>query len=336
MSSPTPARVRFIHVAVPPRRRRKRYTNPPSSPVLRYAWKSPHLKAGKRLQHSPNGDVRRVQDYVLKVSKKNSNSEEERFRDDPELAFQILKSIGPHRNVVECVEHPNPDGRLFVSATKYLAGGDLYDLTLAGGVNRKWIRAKFGCLARFLRQLHICGIAHMDLSLSKLLIDEKAKYQIRVCDFGLSLRFKRDKQGRELASRVVSQLGKAYCQDPDAWAGKKFLASQADVYSFGVCLLAVLIEDFPYSSPVWADRTFVSLYFRGEFSQYLRAPGRRSVPHSALDLVSRCVCPPERRWTMEQVCQHPYLNRSLGREYSSALPFRFRLWRMDRKRFVSA
>ena len=216
------------------------------------------------LQHSKNGTVMRLtdgrQDLVAKVRVRPRTREEEEQTDDPELARTILRALGPHDGIVEQVDHPHDPTGVCVSVTKFLPGGDLFEVVKRGGLDEFRIGKWFSELANTLRELHFCGIAHLDLSLENMLYDPQSQ-RIKLCDFGLACRVWRNTQGQELSMRQHRELGKFYCQAPEAWNGKPFRATQADVYSFGMCLLVAYTQQHPYQRPDWTDRDFVSFYY---------------------------------------------------------------------------
>lgn len=79
--------------------------------------------------------------------------------------------------------------------------------------------------------LHRHGIAHRDLSLENILVDEEGVP--KVCDFGLSTFIEKD-------TLAAGQVGKAYYMAPEVVAGDEYDAVQADVWSLGVILFILL------------------------------------------------------------------------------------------------
>jgi len=76
------------------------------------------------------------------------------------------------------------------------------------------------------------GVAHRDLKPENILIDEGCR--IKIIDFGLSSMF----DGADALLRTA--CGSPCYAAPEMVAGKRYRGSQADIWSLGVCLFAML------------------------------------------------------------------------------------------------
>lgn len=124
-------------------------------------------------------------------------------------------------------------------AMEFCAGGDLYDyVTSKPGrrVGENEALTLFVQLAKGLSFLHAHGVAHRDLSLENVLLNDG---QVKICDFGLSA------DANKVSSDVV---GKYYYMAPEVFQGAVYDPKMADVWSLGVLLFILLT-----GSPLFAD-----------------------------------------------------------------------------------
>ncbi|EGW02417.1 Sperm motility kinase [Cricetulus griseus] len=91
---------------------------------------------------------------------------------------------------------------------------------------------------------HKNNIAHRDIKLDNILLDDKGN--IKLCDFGL-------------ATRVTSGQGtKGFCGTleycaPELFSDKEYDAKAADIWSMGVVLYAMVTVSFPFKANTYSD-----------------------------------------------------------------------------------
>lgn len=161
------------------------------------------------------------------------------------------------------------------------------------------------CALRYFKQvllaaafLHANGIAHRDLSLENVLVDERGDCQ--VCDFGLAT---------SAASVPATPVGKVHYMAPEACATPETEAQYdpiaADVWSLGVMLFAMLAGRYPFREPMRRDDHFRLLEDFGV--AYLLAKldvDTDSAPGLA-DLLAQCfVVDPSARPSAATLLQH--------------------------------
>ena len=120
--------------------------------------------------------------------------------------------------------------------------GDLFDLldSVESHMSTQTALVYIQQIAEGISYLHQNNVAHMDISLENILVDEQGN--IKICDFGLACRV----PNRE----AVRCVGKPAYMAPElanpGLVEDYYDPRSADVYSLGVCLFALLFGFFPY------------------------------------------------------------------------------------------
>lgn len=151
--------------------------------------------------------------------------------------IQILKSVR-HPKVVQLLEVIEKPRHIYL-VTEFLSGGELFEFIVAHG------RLHEAQACRIFRQVilgvdacHAMGVAHRDLKPENILIDGACN--IKVIDFGLSNTFEHHD------SVLRTACGSPCYAAPEMVAGKRYKGVQADIWSLGVCLFAMLCGYLPF------------------------------------------------------------------------------------------
>ena len=118
----------------------------------------------------------------------------------------------------------------------YICGGELFDfITRPPNLLESTIRAVFGQLVQGLVYVHSQGMAHRDLKLENVLLDEN--FGIKIADFGTAGFF--SKRGN-----LRTCIGTPGYMAPEVSSGKKYKGVEADIFSLG-CILFMLNTRMP-------------------------------------------------------------------------------------------
>ncbi|RQM29991.1 hypothetical protein B5M09_009661 [Aphanomyces astaci] len=188
----------------------------------------------------------------------------------------------------------------------YCQNGDLFDLVSNAGMLHPDVAQRyFRQIVHGVAFMHSRGVAHRDVSLENVLLDDKNN--CHVSDFGLAA------ATTELRTDVV---GKPFYMAPEIVAEQAYRPVQADVWSLGVVLFMMLT-----GAPLCETASATDSRF-----QFVQTHGLRALLHSwqlthrfdcvTLDLLEKMLHPnPNARLTMAQVLQHPYVS---GRQEAAA------------------
>ncbi|KAL1428316.1 hypothetical protein MTO96_002704 [Rhipicephalus appendiculatus] len=182
---------------------------------------------------------------------------------------------------------------------EYCPGGELFDYV----VQRK--RLNEDEARRFFRQIvsavacvHRRGYAHRDLKPENLLLD--ADRNVKLIDFGLCA-----KPRTRMTASLRTSCGSAEYAAPEVLAGRKYSGSGADIWSMGVLLYVLLCGRLPFNADNMA--VLFSMIQQGKYNcpEYLS--------DRCVHLLSRMLATsPDRRITMAQLVNHPWLMEGYG------------------------
>eukprot|EP00931_Biecheleriopsis_adriatica_P007151 TRINITY_DN10846_c0_g1_i1.p1 TRINITY_DN10846_c0_g1~~TRINITY_DN10846_c0_g1_i1.p1 ORF type:complete len:829 (-),score=128.45 TRINITY_DN10846_c0_g1_i1:29-2515(-) len=244
--------------------------------------------------------------------------------EDPELEIIILLMLQsrPHPNIVklhalgrdslkgdcflllERVGH-FPDSELFayVQRTK----PELVQEKVASGI--------FRGIANGIAHIHSLHIAHGDLSLDNVLLDEGEMRPV-IIDFGLARRMVDTEDGVLTPLRPIGRsAGKPMYMSPEQWLDNVgYDGAAADVWSLGIMIVAMLMGASPLARPEAGDRRFDFLRNNmdniiGQVKEEaMQLFCERALSRSALDLLTKVliVQPPQLRLHARAISAHPW------------------------------
>lgn len=217
----------------------------------------------------------------------------------------------------------------------YYDQGDLYTyLTTLPHTRMQEPEARhtFRQLVEGVLYMHQHGVAHRDLSLENVMLNKNKNGSLDayVIDLGVaavnplgpgSATF--PCPGARLASE---KPGKAMYISPELWSGNEWEAYSNDVFSLGVILYCMLVGRQPFNSSidVWAQfitsgkwskllqhcadgKISPSSIDPGNYNYWVAAYQHLSV--SVLDLIAKLLCPINKRLTLIQILNHPWMKQ---------------------------
>ncbi|KAI1178780.1 putative serine/threonine protein kinase [Nemania sp. FL0916] len=230
-----------------------------------------------------------------------------------------LLSEGGARNVNTVIE-ALPVGQAMWMVTEYCAGGSVATLmrpTAPGGLQEKLIIPILREVAVAIHWVHKQGIIHRDIKCANVLITEVGGVQL--CDFGVAgmVETKFDKR--------TTFIGTLHWMAPELFDQNAQYGTEVDIWAFGSMVYEIASGLPPnVRAPIKIP----------QFGEYLREHIPRltgdQYSESLKDLVAFCLeDDPEKRPSIEQIQQHPYILDTDTRYPTSslaALVKAFKLW----------
>lgn len=177
---------------------------------------------------------------------------------------------------------------------EYCPGGELFDYIIAKDrLTEEEARVFFRQIVSAVAYIHSQGYAHRDLKPENLLIDED--HNLKLIDFGLCAK---PKGGMDY--HLMTCCGSPAYAAPELIQGKAYIGSEADIWSMGVLLYALMCGYLPFD-----DDNVMVLYkkiMRGKYD----IPKWLS-PGSVLLLSQLLQVDPKRRITVRHLLNHPWL-----------------------------
>jgi serine/threonine protein kinase len=203
----------------------------------------------------------------------------------------VIQHSVVHPNVVQCIgRHLTDDGKMFV-VMELVTGGELFQYLIKNGkMPDDTARKLFRQLISALSCCHSLNICHRDIKPENLMLDDEGN--LKLGDFGYAqwMHCISDKT----PGWVETSCGSPHYAAPEVIRGGRYVGKQADVWSSGVVLFALLTGGLPFDH----ENT----------RQLLRkvCEGKYSIPHwvtpAAADLIRRMMTvDPAQRITIDDI-----------------------------------
>ncbi|XP_075239067.1 maternal embryonic leucine zipper kinase-like [Convolutriloba macropyga] len=229
---------------------------------------------------------------AIKIVDKNSIG-----KDLPRVLLEIeaLKNL-VHHNIARLIEVFDTPNKLFI-VLEYCGGGELFDHIVNKDRLDEW-EATF-----FFRQIlcavyyiHGRGYCHRDLKPENILLD--ADKTIKLIDFGLCAF-----PNPGLTTPLDTCCGSPAYAAPELISGKPYLGNEADIWSLGILLYALLCGFLPFE-----DDNVSRLYEKIKLGVYEEPEW---LPMGARKLIKQCLTTdPKERITIEELITDRWLTRS--------------------------
>uniref|UniRef100_A0AAY5KY34 non-specific serine/threonine protein kinase n=1 Tax=Esox lucius TaxID=8010 RepID=A0AAY5KY34_ESOLU len=209
------------------------------------------------------------------------------------LEIEAMKSLS-HQHVCRLYHVIETNTQIFM-VLEYCPGGELFDYIIAKDrLSEEETRVFFRQIVSAMAYVHSQGYAHRDLKPENLLIDED--HNLKLIDFGLCAK---PKGG--LSYELMTCCGSPAYAAPELIQGKAYIGSEADVWSMGVLLFALLCG---YVMCVFRlMRGYVMCVFDNP---------RWLSPGSILLLNQMMQVNPRHRVTVRQLLDHPWMMTGYG------------------------
>ncbi|XP_056368999.1 maternal embryonic leucine zipper kinase isoform X1 [Oenanthe melanoleuca] len=208
------------------------------------------------------------------------------------LEIDAMKDLS-HQHICRLYHVIETPKKIFM-VLEYCPGGELFDYIIAKDhLSEEEARIFFRQIVSAIAYVHSQGYAHRDVKPENLLIDEE--HNLKLIDFGLCAK---PKGG--LDYHLSTCCGSPAYAAPELIQGKAYIGSEADIWSMGVLLYALLCGFLPFD-----DDNVMAVYrkiMRGKYS----TPNWLS-PTSTMLLDQMLQVDPKKRITVQQLLSHPWL-----------------------------
>uniref|UniRef100_A0A5F8G9F6 non-specific serine/threonine protein kinase n=1 Tax=Monodelphis domestica TaxID=13616 RepID=A0A5F8G9F6_MONDO len=216
------------------------------------------------------------------------------MNDLPRVKTEIdaMKNLS-HQHICRLYHVLETDNKIFM-VMEYCPGGELFDYIIAKDrLSEEETRVFFRQIVSAVAYVHSQGYAHRDLKPENLLIDEYHK--LKLIDFGLCAKPKGNKD-----YHLQTCCGSPAYAAPELIQGKSYIGSEADVWSMGILLYALLCGFLPFD-----DDNVMALYKKITRGKY-DIPKWLS-PGSILLLQQMLQVDPKKRISVKHLLSHPWI-----------------------------
>jgi len=208
------------------------------------------------------------------------------------LEIEAMKDLS-HQNIAKLYQVIETTSTIFM-VLEYCPGGELFDYIVAKNkLPEDEARVFFRQIVAAVGYIHKRGYAHRDLKPENLLLDKD--HNAKLIDFGLCAK---PQGGMENVLKTC--CGSPAYAAPELVTGKEYLGAEADLWSMGVLLYALLCGYLPF------DDDNISNLYRKIQSGHYTVP--EFVSQKSSDLIAQLLqVEPKRRITIDQLLKNSWL-----------------------------
>ncbi|KAK9723396.1 Nitrogen permease reactivator protein [Basidiobolus ranarum] len=197
-----------------------------------------------------------------------------------------------HENVIQTLDVIMEDNQ--IHEVMQYCPQDMFTVIKENQLTQQEIDSYFGQLMRGLAYLHHRGVAHRDLKLENLCVDENGT--LKIIDFGCAFIFL-DPLSEENRAKACEITGSDPYIAPEVFDGRPYDAAKADIWSAAIIYLCMVLKKFPWDMAKDTEKNFAMyLEFRKEGKSFTRIPG------AAFPLIRKMLDPnPDTRITINEV-----------------------------------
>ncbi|KAK9759647.1 serine/threonine protein kinase [Basidiobolus ranarum] len=171
---------------------------------------------------------------------------------------------------------------------------DLFNVIQGNELTQQEIDIYFSQMIKGLAYLHHRGVAHRDLKLENLCIDQKGI--LKIIDFGCAFIFL-DPLSEENRAKATGLIGSDPYIAPEVFNGEPYDAAKTDIWSAAIIYLCMILKKFPWDVAKPSEKNY-ALYLE----YHKNNKSFRRIPDVALPLMRQMLDPnPETRINVDTV-----------------------------------
>lgn len=217
---------------------------------------SKYGKFGKVLGAGAGGSVRLMKrstdgtTFAVKEFRARHSYESEKEYGKKVTAEFCVGSSLHHGNIIETLDIVHEKGKWY-EVMEY-APFDLFAIVMTGKMSREEVNCSFLQILAGVTYLHSMGLAHRDLKLDNVVVNEHGI--MKIIDFGSASVFKYPfENGVVLASGIV---GSDPYLAPEVYEERKYDPQPADVWSLAIIYCCMSLRRFPWKMPRMTDNSY--------------------------------------------------------------------------------
>ncbi|ORX73405.1 kinase-like protein, partial [Basidiobolus meristosporus CBS 931.73] len=202
-----------------------------------------------------------------------------------------------HPNIIRTIDVVMEEGQ--IHQVMEFCPNDLVTIIKGGQTTQEEINGYFVQMMRGLQYLHHRGVAHRDLKLENLCVDEHGT--LKIIDFGSSFIVTNPLDSLHQKS-ATSLVGTDPYIAPEVHARKGYDATKADIWSAGVVYAVMVLRKFPWKVALESDSSYVKFLQNRDKDEFFRV-----LPQESVSLIRKMLDPnPENRPSVDDIFEDPW------------------------------
>ncbi|KAI2797896.1 hypothetical protein RDWZM_007547 [Blomia tropicalis] len=238
--------------------------------------------------------------YAIKVVQVDLNKPQAKLDKDLKRELTIMHGLR-HPNCMAVVDLFRTRIRVYI-VMNFMPNGNIGNRVRKSGPLCEWnVKCWWPPIVRAVRYLHLNKIAHRDLKLDNILLDQH--FNPIVSDFGFSRFIELDDNGQQLP------LNETFCgtlshHSPQMLMRQPYLPFGVDVWCLGIMFFIMLNQKYPFEKREGKQRMYQR---QMEKDYHLKPEIKTKVSQQATQMIDFLLEPNQTlRPNVDQICQHPW------------------------------
>uniref|UniRef100_A0A7S3ZFF9 non-specific serine/threonine protein kinase n=1 Tax=Lotharella globosa TaxID=91324 RepID=A0A7S3ZFF9_9EUKA len=256
-------------------------------------------------KHKRTGEIVVIKEFNLECVTARKSTRGIKIAEDAQQEILVHAELekGKCPNIVGLRSVFKDHRKLYV-VLEYCKNGDFFNHVAGSNFSEQVARVYFKQLLNGVAYMHSRGYAHRDLSLENILMDEKKN--LKICDFGLSVKLQNPSQKLDVDDPDC-RPGKIRYMPPEIFSCGEYSPFSSDLYCCGVILFVMLLGKPPYEFPCNDDERF-KLIANGRLEYLLQVWGASDkLSNEVKDLLSRLITFESKRISLAEISKHPWI-----------------------------
>ncbi|ORX89131.1 kinase-like protein [Basidiobolus meristosporus CBS 931.73] len=203
-----------------------------------------------------------------------------------------------HRNIIRTIDVIMEEGK--IHQIMEFCPNDLITIVQGGLASAEQLDQYFLQMMEGLRYLHHRGVAHRDVKLENLCVNEEGV--LKIIDFGSSFIVTNPFDLFQTKS-ATSFVGTDPYIAPEIQDRKAYDATKADIWSAGVVYVVMVLKRFPWKAALPSEKSYTSFLQNRDQDEFFRL-----LPAGSIPLIRQMLDPnPDTRATIDEVFNDSWL-----------------------------
>ncbi|CAK75769.1 unnamed protein product (macronuclear) [Paramecium tetraurelia] len=190
-------------------------------------------------------------------------------------------------------------GCIMMDYAKY---GNLLQYLQQSRLEESIARSFFKQMIFIIDKIHKMGVAHRDLKLENILLDDQ--YKLKICDFGFAVQYL-DEQGRRI--KVNDYVGTPQTAAPEIYLRQPYHPVEADLFQLGVILFQICAGSSPFHNANIKSDPNYQLIYRQQIGKFWEKHQFEFSAQLKDIIVKLLAFNPNRRLSIPEIQSHPWM-----------------------------
>ncbi|KAM3136274.1 hypothetical protein pb186bvf_011573 [Paramecium bursaria] len=183
----------------------------------------------------------------------------------------------------------------------YAKQGNMLEYLQSHKINHQQARKFFMQLIKIVQNIHLKGVAHRDLKLENILLDER--FDLLLCDFGFASVFIDDK-GKRI--KINNFVGTPQTAAPELYLRQPYYPAEADLFQLGVILFQLCSGTSPFGQASQTDKAY-NLIYKNQCKMFWSAH-KLDFSEDLKHLIEKLLSfNPNQRLSIDEILMHPWM-----------------------------